>query len=506
MRRIFSLILALMAVQMMWAAPYTVTNTSDDVEEEGSLRWACKTATANDTIVFKFSTKGDKTIHISSYLTTNASIDGSTWADSIIIDGYDEENGTKAIFGGLNGTGPFVKNIIVQNCYNGITPSSGTILYDCIARDCTRNGYDCSSGTVSFIRCQSLNNGYSGIFLYGSALGLFENCIVFDNAEYGIRGGGILRNCEIYNNKIGLYLPSATTCDEIKECVISGNDSIGVLTESIVELFSDNIIGLSADQKDINPNGYGIYSRAGITNFVNNVVSGNKKDGIFDQSRIGIEYMTDNYIGTNKYFDENPMLGNIGNGYVPKSDPYGDIKDFSHNYFGNNGEYGIYLNTSSYHATFNECYFGITPDGRPMPNGKGGLKVGFYYLTLKDCHIGYNEGVGLEYTRSGGDLKVSGGKIVYNKKDGVLLDLNTNYLEVADVIFDSNGKSAITLNTQHSFTSLLSNNKFLNTVRPYPAFETTDPYPVPEFTSCKMTEKTIVIEGKIDTAAKAKIT
>ena len=91
-----------MAVQMMWAAQITVTNTSDDVEEDGSLRWACKTATANDTIVFKFSTKGDKTIHISSYLTTNASIDGSTWADSIIIDGYDEENGTFGDFTGIS--------------------------------------------------------------------------------------------------------------------------------------------------------------------------------------------------------------------------------------------------------------------------------------------------------------------------------------------------------------------------------------------------------------------
>ena len=121
MKRIFSLILALMAVQMMWAAKITVTNTSDDVEEEGSLRWACKTATANDTIVFKFSTKGDKTIHISSSLSTKASIDGSTWADSIIIDGYDEEKETYVNYGvDINSRDVFVKNIIVQTFFYGI--------------------------------------------------------------------------------------------------------------------------------------------------------------------------------------------------------------------------------------------------------------------------------------------------------------------------------------------------------------------------------------------------
>ncbi|MCR5247500.1 MAG: hypothetical protein K6E14_06930, partial [Paludibacteraceae bacterium] len=133
--------------------------------------------------------------------------------------------------------------------------------------------------------------------------------------------------------------------------------------------------------------------------------------------------------------------------------------------------------------------------------------MGSYRHTLKDCHIGYNEGIGLDYSKPGysGDLKVYGGEIVYNKKNGVVLDFNTNYLEVVDVVFDSNVQSAITLNTNHSYSFFLSDNKFLHTNNPYPAIKTTDPYPVPEFTSCKMTEKTIVIEGKIDTAAKAKI-
>ena len=52
MKRVFSLVLALFAAQMMFAGKFIVTNTSDDVKEKGSLRWACKTATAEDTIVF----------------------------------------------------------------------------------------------------------------------------------------------------------------------------------------------------------------------------------------------------------------------------------------------------------------------------------------------------------------------------------------------------------------------------------------------------------------------
>lgn len=88
MKRIFSLILVLMAMQMAFAAKITVTNTSDDEKEEGSLRWACAKGTAKDTIVFGFNDKAvdnKRVINISSFLKTSASIDGSTCPDSIII-------------------------------------------------------------------------------------------------------------------------------------------------------------------------------------------------------------------------------------------------------------------------------------------------------------------------------------------------------------------------------------------------------------------------------------
>ncbi|MBO7628269.1 MAG: right-handed parallel beta-helix repeat-containing protein, partial [Paludibacteraceae bacterium] len=95
MKRIFSLILALMAVQMMWAAPYTVTNTSDDVEKEGSLRWACNQASSNKSVEITFDIEGDgnKVIKLTNQIQIqgNVTIDASSSKDSIIIDANDME-------------------------------------------------------------------------------------------------------------------------------------------------------------------------------------------------------------------------------------------------------------------------------------------------------------------------------------------------------------------------------------------------------------------------------
>ena len=449
MKRIFSLILALMAVQMMWAAQITVTNTSDDAEEKGSLRWACATATAEDTIVFKFSTKGDKTIHISSYLTTKASIDGSTWADSIIIDGYDEENGTKGKFNGFDKIGPFIKNIVVLNCSVGIS--------------------------------------------------------VYDSKNPQIL------NCYICDNNIGIK--NSNTIAKISDCLISGNDSVGILNMGEIVNVSNNIIGLWEDQKSEYPNGTGVYSAGrGVTidEFTDNVVSGNRKNGIDDQGDLAIPVFSNNYIGTNKYFDQNVKLGNGENGFVPNSGAYGSYTVFSDNYFGNNGGYAIYRPNYSGSVTLKNNYIGITPDGNSMPNGKGGILWGALTLTLEDCKIGCNKGSGIIINSAGRNLIVKGGTVAYNKGNGIdISSEDTDNLTAENVTFDSNTKSAISVDLafkyNKSYKSLLTGNKFLHTANPSPAFSTTKPYPAPEFTSCKITEKTIEIEGKVDTAAKAKI-
>ncbi|MBQ8019609.1 MAG: right-handed parallel beta-helix repeat-containing protein [Paludibacteraceae bacterium] len=228
MKRIFSLILALMAVQMMWAAKIPVTNTSDDEDEEGSLRWACKNATAEDTIVFKFSTKGDKTIHISSPLSTTASIDGSTWADSIIIEGTNKKANSND--DGFQGVGAFVKNIIVQNCYAGFHVLTRTheILFDnCIARDCQMGFYCDNYGDVSILHCRSLNNNNCGISSGSTVLKAIEDCHIIGNKKAGIYGQAKnITGCRIYNNDVGIDV--VYNSDLIDDCVISGNTTYGI--------------------------------------------------------------------------------------------------------------------------------------------------------------------------------------------------------------------------------------------------------------------------------------
>ncbi len=504
MKRIFSLILVLMAVQMMFAAKVTVTNTSDDVDEKGSLRWACKTATANDTIVFKFGTKGDKTIRISSYLTTEASIDGSTWADSIIIEGTNKKANSSD--DGFQGVGAFVKNIVVKNCYAGFhvltSTAKSNAFYDCIASNCIMGFYCNNSKDVSIIRCKSLNNDNYGISSGSTVLETIEDCHITGNKKAGIYGQAKnITGCRIYSNGVGIDV--VYNSDLIEDCVISGNTTYGIHVSGKVKKISNNVIGLTEDQKDVFSNDNGIYIQgSGVDILSGNVISGNLKDGINSSlkgSDIGV--FMGNYIGTNKYFVSDPKFGNGANGYYPSSSS--SYPKFSRNYFGNNAENGI-KGSFSGTISFEDCYFGITPDGDPMPNGIDGLNVGSSNMTFKNCHVGYNEGSGINVTR--GTVTVNGGEFIGNKEMGLsLLSGNPNFT-VEDAIFDSNGNSSISFDNKGYLTSsLISNTKFLHTNKAYPAYSTTNPYPAPEFTSCKMTEKTIDIVVKVDTAAKAKI-
>ncbi len=502
MKRIFSLIAVLMMAQMIFGAKVQVTNTSDDASEVGSLRWACETATAEDTIVFEFAKSGDKVIRIGSGLETEACVDGSTWADSIIIDGYNEEKDTY-VFTALKTSGAFVKNIIVQNSDYGFSFQTASKVYDCIARNCKTYGFYCIE-SVSFIRCKALNNGRYGFENYAGASS-FEGCDAIGNGFYGVGNASRVINSNILNNRIGLVVHDVTV-SSIEGCVISGNDSIGVVVgyRGTVEKLTDNVIGLSKDQKSSLPNGLGILNSSIIDTLTNNVISGNRKDGISDNSNSGIKLIKGNFIGTNKYLDKGTDLGNKGDGYIPGG-TYSSFKDFSNNYFGNNGGYGIRTNGATNHSvTLKDCYFGVTPDGEAMPNGKGGINWGALHLTLQNCHVGYNDGIGIEYVRYG-ELVILGGEISYNKDEGISYVSIFSNLQVRNATLDSNGKDAISIDYKTGSPSLVTETKFLHTAKDYKAVNRTISLPVPEFTSCKVSSKTIDIVGKIDTAISAKI-
>jgi len=95
MKRIFSLVVALVAMQAMFAAvkEITVTSVEDDYENpaKGTLRWACAQASATTSveITFDISGSGSKVIQLSDQITISGdvTIDASSSADSIIIDG-----------------------------------------------------------------------------------------------------------------------------------------------------------------------------------------------------------------------------------------------------------------------------------------------------------------------------------------------------------------------------------------------------------------------------------
>lgn len=486
---------------MIFGAKVQVTNTSDDVTEVGSLRWACENATASDTIVFNFATKGDKVIHVNERLSTKACVDGSTWADSIIIDGYDEKTKSRVDYGFV-GLGSFVKKIAVQNFGTGFSLYSKVEIIDCIARNCTSNGFYCFANVI-FNHCQSINN-YNGIYFYSGYKGSIEDCYISGNKMLGIYGVSDVSNCRIYDNQIGIQVYSSEICSKIENCVISGNDSIGVVTDVYIGKFSGNIVGLTADQKKAYANGIGIKcNRSGITDFNDNVVSGNKTDGIVDVSRASISTFKGNYIGTNRFFDDNPALGNGGHGFVPSNE--GSYNVFSDNYFGNNGGYAIFYQGCNYRVDLDDLYVGITPDGKPMPNALGGINWGTITLNINNCHIGYNGGTGVISQRDGGYLNVNGGSICYNKGNGIETSSNSNYLNVKNVVFDSNEKNAVSVDIKKAFVTYLSENKFLRTAQSYSAFATTDPYPYPQISSCVITQNSIELEGSIDTATIAKI-
>ena len=104
-------------------------------------------------------------------------------------------------------------------------------------------------------------------------------------------------NCYICDNHIGIK--NSNTIAKISDCLISGNDSVGVLNTGEITILSNNIIGLSEDQKSAYPNGTGVYSQGrGVKfgEFTDNVVSGNSKNGIEDLGDNAISVFANNYI------------------------------------------------------------------------------------------------------------------------------------------------------------------------------------------------------------------
>ncbi|MBO7627264.1 MAG: right-handed parallel beta-helix repeat-containing protein, partial [Paludibacteraceae bacterium] len=191
----------------------------------------------------------------------------------------------------------------------------------------------------------------------------------------------------------------------------------------------------------------------------------------------------------------NPSFGNGGDGLHIEATISKD-QEFSNNHIMNNGGAGLYVNVVN--GTIENCSF--------SNNKKEGVRVtGSFSGVFKKCNFEGNEKEGLYSDASGSTYVVDSCDFSRNGTYGLYMS-QCNF-DLTNSTFDSNKGTAFVydITKYNATTSLLSDNKFLHTNKAYPAFKTTNPYPVPEFTSCKMTKTTIVIEGKIDTAAIAKI-
>ena len=234
MKRIFSLILALMAVQMMWAAQITVTNTSDDAEEEGSLRWAIEQAKLNSPaeITFSFKDKGTKIIQLKDYLLINGAsvkIDASGCPDSIIIDGYDTEYGGPISNGiVLTGDNNFLElsNITfrnIGNCIYSATSGENIIINNCELTTVYANG-NLQSDYSSFYRLIISNGEY-----------LFNHSTF--SKEFRVQSGNVSVNDCVFSCRVDFENKDVANV-KISKCVFSGGDSY-VNPSSIIKV-ADN--------------------------------------------------------------------------------------------------------------------------------------------------------------------------------------------------------------------------------------------------------------------------
>ncbi|MBP5705033.1 MAG: right-handed parallel beta-helix repeat-containing protein, partial [Paludibacteraceae bacterium] len=281
--------------------------------------------------------------------------------------------------------------------------------------------------------------------------------------------------------------------DSVISCWISGNDSVGMYGSRIIY---GNNIGLDRNQKTAMPNGYGIIASPYTDVIKNNIVAGNNRCGVLASEKNSLDSINENFIGTNRNLDIDPILGNGEDGLRGPGGALSHMPSISNCYFMNNHGSGI---NAMLEGTVSSCVFSNNSEN-------GAIFTDFIGLPrFKQCSFSDNKQGGLVLLGQSDIIDIDSCEFSRNENYG--LSISQCNFDLTNSTFDSNKGTAFVydITKYDATTSLLSDNKFLHTNKAYPAFKTTDPYPVPEFISCKMTEKTIVIEGKIDTAAKAKI-
>ena len=454
MKRIFSLVVALMAMQFaVYATVETFKVTTTSLTGAGSLTTALESAKASEAdtakIVFEFTTQGEKVIQLESAVTSLTNkvliVDASTSKNPVVLDGGDKS-------------------------FNGFQISNATTL-----------------------KGLTLSN--------------------FDNAAYVTNGTKInFYDCDFVNNNIGIYTKGYI--NDVVNCVF-GKNKTGFWVESQVTNVKNCVFGLSREQDAAASNDYGVRLeiRGNITNFTDNVLATN---GVGLQ--LALQTFITNPIvscifGVNK--DLMPIKDNTQNTgiYTVATNLQLRLEKcvFSYNYD------ALYMfdetndTPGSGGLTVTDCSFltnanAISVNTSTSPLKKMTIKgSSFGYSYNSNLYVGACEEIELENNNFGGDgthYYPMGDRVEYSVE---IAKYNSDnflyYLTVKDNVFYSN-RGLYLGDVTPLYKSLLSNNLFFNTDL---AYQLSYNLPTPVISSAEVSGDDIVIKGYVDTAAVATI-
>lgn len=451
MKRIFSLMLAFVAVQFVAHATIeTIKVTTTTFSGPGSISNALTSAKMSEAdtvkVVFEFSTRGKKVIRlekspINISLSSELIIDASTSKDSVVFYG-----GDKSIDGFQIASSTTLKGLTLMGFDDAVSVSST------------------SSGKINLYDCE-FNGNNAGVHSNGNIENI-DNC-VFENNQGGLVNQGQLTNL--------------TNC----------------------------VFGLSRDQKSSMPNKYGVYmeNSGNITNFSGNVFAENSYGIVLSDNSFIKGPITSCIFGVNKYYEflshevtQNAIFSTAENLQlkIDKSSFHDNLD-------------AIRLTNQENHAgpsavtiidcEFNDNRFNIlinADQDNPLENlTVKGSKFGYsYYYNLT---VGCCGKVDLEDNNFGSD-----GTHYYpfyeSCEYAVKISSCENLTAKNNSFYSSSGLSVDDVTSCNQL--LLTNNLFFDTKRAYQL-----PYklPIPDISSVEESGDDILIKGRIDTAAVATI-
>lgn len=355
---------------------YVVTNTLDDVNAAGSLRWAIELANANngmDMILFQIEGSGHTMSAEGSYLIQTASPLNIT--DEIYIDGYSQAG--SIINTATDGSSNAFMMIEVRGMATG---SNSTFRLTSGSSGSTLKGLAISTAGDADAAAVWINNS-SGNVLSGNFFGLAgdgttvrdmggHGIFIESNASNNTIGGLDVADRNVFGGNFASDA-GATASNSLSRShmwikgsanVIAGNligtDKTGTISATSAGRSGQNVYGLIAYGGSADRNTIG-----GSVEAARNVISGNPLEGIYLTGN-ELNVVQGNYIGLDR-----TGMSALGNGrhgvFVTNSyrNTIGGYTDETRNVIANNGGAGIQFSTGSSGNLVVGNFVGVAADG-----------------------------------------------------------------------------------------------------------------------------------------------